>query len=497
MDTHGRNRASRIWTLTPILFLLLCGTGFADLKRYYDEIRYHGSSGTKRPEYLGVRLPTTTGLIPSCPSSILSGTGNSLLNTPLILPRYELEVLQRGLSQRIRALASFFEDIAIGNRRSLGASGFVPDVVIEQCLRKTTFRNLDNLRTLWKGRSSSSVSFVLGTDFVRSPDGNFLVLEDNINDSGSVLGGLGSIPVFIDEFNRLNNANFAVPPSDFEEIVNAFARLNGIKSNHELVFLRGRTSEFEILSLASNLARNGIIEYVADSLANALEFWLKNGQGYRGVINFFQPADLFLFNKGVPLLNAPGIEPILTNKAILPYVDHMIRFFLHEEPIIQTVPSQNLFLAPLSKPPGYHFVPVDRKPPFDVTNPVWAGFAIKHPQGISGDGVILTDFFTADELRSKFYGLVTSTKDHADQMYVVQPYIEPSRIEDWSIVLRGIGASFGGGRTFAGRMPIGRALPPDRKGEERLKSRGTINVSKGAAVVVCPVPSDLGVYVHP
>jgi uncharacterized circularly permuted ATP-grasp superfamily protein len=90
---------------------------------------------------------------------------------PRVIDAAEWEHIEAGLAQRVRALDAFVAD-AYGERRIV-AEGVIPDRVIETATYYEPV--LDGLRPpggLWVA--------VAGPDLVRDPDGELLVLEDNL-----------------------------------------------------------------------------------------------------------------------------------------------------------------------------------------------------------------------------------------------------------------------------------------------------------------------------
>ena len=90
---------------------------------------------------------------------------------PRIISAADWEVIERGLTQRITALNLFLRDLY--HERHILRDGIVPADVIYTC------RHFRRQMTNVKVPRDAYVN-VMGTDLVRLPDGQFVVLEDNL-----------------------------------------------------------------------------------------------------------------------------------------------------------------------------------------------------------------------------------------------------------------------------------------------------------------------------
>jgi len=108
---------------------------------------------------------------------------NALLPLPRVIDANEYEqTLRPGVEQRGRALTEFLKDILSG-RFEIAEAGIIPKEFIEALLRQY------NAEEWAKVLRPEDLSFWYGPDLVRSADGQFRVLEDNIGN----LGGIGDL----------------------------------------------------------------------------------------------------------------------------------------------------------------------------------------------------------------------------------------------------------------------------------------------------------------
>ena len=89
---------------------------------------------------------------------------------PRIIPRAEWEHVERGLSQRITALNLFLHDIY--HEQKIVHDGVIPAEIVHSAVHfRPEFMGFDVPKDIY--------IHICGTDLIRDPDGNYLVLEDN------------------------------------------------------------------------------------------------------------------------------------------------------------------------------------------------------------------------------------------------------------------------------------------------------------------------------
>ena len=266
----------------------------------------------------------------------------------------EWNTLESGLRQRIQTLNLFLHDI-YHDRRAL-REGVVPeDLVMQSKCYRPEMVGFDP-----PGRQ---YMHVVGTDLVRDEEGQFLVLEDN----GRTPSGVSYVlenrvvmkRVFPWLFQRFRVRRVEDYPQRLREALTSVAPAAAGDSPCLVVLSPGpyNSAYFE----HSFLARHMGIELVLgpDLFVHDDHVFLKTTKGpqrvdviYRRVDDDFLDPKAFRPDSllGVPglmaayragnvtLANAVGTG-VADDKAIYPFVEDMIRFYLSEEPILHNVPT--------------------------------------------------------------------------------------------------------------------------------------------------------------
>ncbi|MGD0190997.1 MAG: circularly permuted type 2 ATP-grasp protein [Rhizomicrobium sp.] len=269
---------------------------------------------------------------------------------PRIVTSAEWDRVERGLTQRIRALNLFLEDI-YGEARVL-KDGIIPRAMIF---------GSKHYRREMRGLSVPHGAYVnvCGTDLIRREDGQFVVLEDNLRVPSGVSYMLANREVvrraFPGVFRAANvrsiehypqqllatlkslapyqeDASIAVlTPGVFNSAYfeHAFlARQMGIELvegrdllvNDNIVFAR----------TTSGLKRIDIIyRRVDDDFIDPLTFREDSTLGVPGLFNAYRAGN-------VVIANAPGTG-VADDKAVYAYVPRLIAYYLDEDPVLQNV----------------------------------------------------------------------------------------------------------------------------------------------------------------
>lgn len=266
----------------------------------------------------------------------------------------EWRILEAGLVQRIQALNMFLDDI-YHDRRIL-REGIVPEDLVLQS----------------KGYRPEMIGFeppgkqyvhVCGTDLIRDARGQFLVLEDNARTPSGVSYVLENRVVMKKVFPSLFHAcrvrRVEDYPQRLREALRSVAPENAGDQPCVVLLSPGpyNSAYFE----HSFLARHMGIELVLgpDLFVQNDIVYLKTTQGpkrvdviYRRLDDDFLDPEAFRPESvlGVPglmrayragnvtLANAVGTG-VADDKAIYPFVEDMIRFYLTEEPLLRNVPT--------------------------------------------------------------------------------------------------------------------------------------------------------------
>ena len=274
---------------------------------------------------------------------------NDLL--PRILTNAEWMRIERGLSQRITALNLFLKDLYHDGR--ILKDGVVPREIVYSC--KHFRRQMRGLHV----RKDAYVT-VVGSDLIRLPSGEFVVLEDNLRVPSGVSYMLVSREVMKrilpDLFRRcgvqpiehyaqallatlrsLAPAGCAEPtivlltPGVFNSAYfeHAFlARQMGI----ELVEGRDLVAHdnFVYMRTTAGLRRVDVIyRRIDDDFVDPLAFRADSSLGVPGLFNAYRAGN-------VSLANALGTG-VADDKAIYAYVPAIIRYYLGEDPVLNNV----------------------------------------------------------------------------------------------------------------------------------------------------------------
>lgn len=273
---------------------------------------------------------------------------------PRPIPASEWAYLEAGLVQRIRAMNLFLHDV-YHDQRILKEKVIPVDLVLGS-----------------KGYRKEMVGFtppggvyvhVCGTDLIRDTNGRFLVLEDN----GRTPSGVSYVlenravmkRVFPQLFTDIRVKRVEDYPHRLRAALESVAPSGGSASPCVVVLSPGpyNSAYFE----HSFLARHMGVELVfgQDLIVHKDVVYLKTTRGpqrvdviYRRLDDDFLDPEVFRPDSllGVPglfrayragnvtLANAVGTG-VADDKAVYPYVEDMVRFYLYEEPLLSNVPT--------------------------------------------------------------------------------------------------------------------------------------------------------------
>jgi uncharacterized circularly permuted ATP-grasp superfamily protein len=270
---------------------------------------------------------------------------------PRILPPQEWDLLERGLSQRIRALNLFLKDIYHEGR--ILAEGIVPRELVLSCPHYR--REMRGLRV----RRDTYVS-IAGTDLVRLDDGRFAVLEDNLRVPSGVSYMLANRQVMKRVFPGLFE-HYNVRPIDHygQALLSTLRALAPMQradptivlltpgvfnsAYYEHTFL-ARQMGVELVEGRDLFVHDNIVymrttsgpqrvdviyRRVDDDFIDPLTFRRDSQLGVAGLFNAYRSGT-------VSLANAIGTG-VADDKAIYAYVPQIIRFYLSEDPILPNV----------------------------------------------------------------------------------------------------------------------------------------------------------------
>jgi uncharacterized circularly permuted ATP-grasp superfamily protein len=270
---------------------------------------------------------------------------------PRVIAAGEWETMQRGLEQRIAALNAFLDDIY--GRQLIFRDGTIPaDLVLAAKAYEPKLRGI---------AAPGGVRIpIAGIDLIRSPDGVFRVLEDNVRTPSGVSYVLENRLVTKRIFRDAVELSRVRPVEQYPiELVHAMRSIAPEASGDVsmIVLTPGiyNSAYFE----HSFLARHMGVDLVepADLFVDDDTVFVRTTHGpkrvhviYRRVDDayldpeFFRPDSMLgvpglmrAYAKGrVSLVNAPG-NGVADDKAVYPFVPDMIRYYLGEEPVLAQV----------------------------------------------------------------------------------------------------------------------------------------------------------------
>jgi uncharacterized circularly permuted ATP-grasp superfamily protein len=274
---------------------------------------------------------------------------NDLL--PRILTSGEWSLIERGLTQRIIALNLFLKDLYHEGR--ILNEGIVPRELVYSCKHfRRQMRGLQVRRDVYVA--------VAGTDLIRAPSGEFVVLEDNLRVPSGVSYMLVSRLVTKRIFPELFRLCHVQPIQHYSQALLATLRalapsgagepaialltpgvFNSAYFEHAFLarqmgieLVEGRDlvvhDNFVYMRTTAGLKRLDVIyRRIDDDFIDPLAFRADSSLGVAGLLNAYRAGN-------VNLANALGTG-VADDKAIYAYVPAIIRFYLNEEPILNNV----------------------------------------------------------------------------------------------------------------------------------------------------------------
>lgn len=400
------------------------------------------------------------------------GDDARILPIPWVLDGAEYaSVIQAGIAQRARALQMFFADLVLGPQRFLDGVSLPRERL--QAILVSEGTSLARLRALWSGHAAEEVRFVYGPDLVRGPDGQWLLLEDNVGCVGGSADGHVVWKRYLDAAGAgvARCRSLAPAEPDLRVALRMWLDRLGLSSRDGVMGLLGCETGGDGLRsvlIQENARRRVILEQAGvgmTDLHHLRRLLPENGPGdgrVRAVLNFHTLSGVIdeAFSRGVALFNAPGTG-VLGNKALLPHVDEMIRFFLQEEPVIATPPTYVCENGTL--PPGT------------------GDWVVKSAGGCQGTEVFVLRAHPA-ERGDAVRDLVRES--WPDRAFVAQQRVEPSRLSSsgpgsWEahpVELRPVAYVVGWSRVHVSDRPVGKAV-------WGFDAHGRHNLSQGACYV--------------
>ena len=337
----------------------------------------------------------------------------------------EWQKCERGLIQRIQALNMFLKDIYHEQK-------ILKDEVVPEFLIKQSSGYLKEACGIMP--PGGVYVHVAGIDLIRGPDGNFVVLEDNLRTPSGVSYVLENRAIMKRVFPRIFARAKIKNVEDYPHwLRNALTELSPVDASETraVVLTPGpyNSAYFE----HSFLARRMGCELVqgSDLFVRDNKVYVKTTYGpqrvhviYRRIDDAFLDPEVF---KKDSLLGVPGIyrayregnvtlanalgNGVADDKAVYPYVPDMIRYYLSEEPIIEQVKT---YLCHRDK---------DRK--YVLEN--LKDLVVKEVDASGGYGMLIGPRSTKAEIQ-KFARQIEKNL----RGYIAQPLVELSTCPTWT-----------------------------------------------------------------
>jgi len=273
---------------------------------------------------------------------------------PRVISKTEWTKAEAGLSQRLKALNMFIQDIY--NDKNIIKDGIVPeDIILSSRDYKKECIGMKPLHGAWAN--------ICGSDLVRDNDGTIYVLEDNLRVPSGVSYMLENRKVtkrvFPELFKLMNIAPVDEYPSQLFDMLCSISHCTDREPNI-VVLTPGvyNSAYFEHAFLAQQMGAE-LVEGADLHVDKDDKVYMKTISGltpvdviYRRIDDSFIDPEVFIRDSvlGVPglmrawkagnvaIANAPGTG-VADDKVVYCYVPDMIRYYLGEEPLIQNVPT--------------------------------------------------------------------------------------------------------------------------------------------------------------
>lgn len=274
---------------------------------------------------------------------------------PRLITAAEWDRVERGLIQRTRALNCFLHD-AYGPRRMV-AAGLLEATVIDRA---------EGFEPELAGRLPDGVppAAIIGFDLVRDPDGEFLVLEDNLRTPSGFAYLLAARSALLDVLPARLPTPRPIDPDLYELLAGALqaAVPPGAPPDPVIVVLTDGSDNVAYYEHARAAERLGAPLLTLDDLephGDELHGRLPDGSRRRLDVVYRRTdedrvrdeggrltpvAELLLpawLSGGLGLVNAFG-NGVADDKLVHAHVENFVRFYLDQEPLIRSVPTRSL-----------------------------------------------------------------------------------------------------------------------------------------------------------
>lgn len=353
---------------------------------------------------------------------------------PRIISSREWETIERGVSQRVRALNAFLHDIY--HDQSILKEGLVS----RRMVYGNRYFRTEMMRLPVPAQCYITAS---GIDLVRDDKGQFFVLEDNLRSPSGFSYVFKSRSIMTHDFPDLYySCSVRGIDHSLNEFRHALQSLARTDRSEPLIALLTpgsfNSAYFEHAFLAQQMG----IELVEgnDLVCRDHKIYIRGLQGFRKVDVLYRRIDDDFLDPlafrpdsllGVPglmnayrfgniaIANAPGTG-VADDKAIYSYVPEMIRYYLNEAPILSNVPT---YLMSRPEERSYVLERLDR-------------MVVKETSLSGGYGMLIGPSSTEED-RARFAAKIRQNPDN----YIAQPTVLLSTapvVQDGKLVSRHI-----------------------------------------------------------
>ena len=346
---------------------------------------------------------------------------------PRVITAKEWDQVERGLTQRVQALNLFLRDV-------YGKQAILAEDILPARLVLGSSGYLERLRGVTP--PGGVYIHVAGIDLIRSPSGEFLVLEDNVRTPSGVsyvLENRGVMKRALPSvFRKLNVRSVDEYPTVLRDTLleSAPAGAPHDAPVRAVVLTPGpfNSAYFEHSFLAGRMGCE--LAYASDLFVRDRKVYLKTTAGpqqihviYRRIDDDFLDPEFFRADSllgvaglvsayaagNVTLANALG-NGVADDKAVYPYVPEMIRFYLSEEPILGQVQTYKL----------------SRKQDLEYTLEHLRELVVKAVDGSGGYGMLMGPTASESEIAEFRVKLEENPRG-----YIAQPRVELSASPTW------------------------------------------------------------------
>ena len=338
---------------------------------------------------------------------------------PRIISAKEWQKVEKGVSQRIRAINSFLNDIY--HSQEIIKSNILPLELV--------YNNPAFLFQMIGFRPPNNIyNHISGIDLIKTKGSEFFVLEDNVRVPSGISYMMKNrdimINLFPELFSKLSIKNSKLYPLNLSKMLKKSSSSN--KKNPVVAILTpgvNNSAFFEHSYLADQMGVE-LVEGIDLSVRNGylamrtIDGWKNIDVLYRRIDDEYidplwfkedsllgVPGLMDVYRKGnITIANAPGTG-IADDKAIYSYVPEMIKFYLGEQPILKNIETYRC-----SDSQSLKYVIENIKE-----------LVVKEVHGSGGYGMLIGPFSTSNEINSFKKKILANPKK-----YIAQPTLSLS-----------------------------------------------------------------------